>query len=193
MSDGVTVLVDATADLGVLVLPAAACTTHNVAFLIEHTSGFICAAAPAAVYERLRVPSLAPPGQPPAADDYGVSFDAATGITTGISAADRARVLRLLASPATRPDDLARPGHVVSVRAREGGVLARAAIPEAACELVRRTGATPVAAYAHVVSRCDPTTLASASELADFAAEHALPLTDVATIKSGAISMEIAS
>lgn len=167
------VLVDDDTGTGVLVVAAATCTARVLAFVIRHTSGFLCAAAPAPVYDRLRVPSLAPPGRAPTGIDYGVSIDAADGISTGISAADRARVLRLLASPTTDPKDLTRPGHVISVHVHD---TACATLPYMACRLVRSHRLPAVAGYAHVIGRRDTTSLADTAELSAFAAEHDLLL-----------------
>ncbi|MFI5607299.1 3,4-dihydroxy-2-butanone-4-phosphate synthase [Amycolatopsis sp. NPDC051903] len=133
-----------------LVLPAASVTTASMAFLIRHTSGFACVALPRDRLRALRIPLLLAddPDRPP----YAVSVDAAAGITTGISAHDRALTARVLATPRSDWTDLIRPGHVVPVLARPGST----GIPEAAVTLCRRTGLPPAAVLAAVADPTDP-------------------------------------
>src|SRR5919201_6549472 len=111
---------------------------------------------------------------------FTVSVDARRGTTTGISAADRAATIRALVDPATRPWDLARPGHVFPLRARPGGVLARPGHTEAAVDLARLAGLAPAGVLAELVN--DDGTMARLPDLERFAAEHGLVLISVADL-----------
>ncbi|MFD5179447.1 3,4-dihydroxy-2-butanone-4-phosphate synthase [Nocardia sp. NPDC058379] len=138
-------------DKGHLMAAAEFITTGIMSFVVRHTSGFVCVARPGRELERLAIPPAigAHPNQPRSA--YAVSVDAAAGITTGISAADRATTARVLANPHSQATDLTRPGHVVPVPARTGGVLELAAPAEAGIDLARLAGRAPAAVLAHLV------------------------------------------
>jgi 3,4-dihydroxy 2-butanone 4-phosphate synthase/GTP cyclohydrolase II len=123
---------------GELLIAAEHVTARTMAFLVRYTSGVACVAMPGERLDALRIP-------PQVSDDperaaFGVSVDLRVGTTTGISATDRALTARALADPATVPLDLVRPGHVLPVRVRDGGVLERPAAPEAAVDLCRLAG-----------------------------------------------------
>src|SRR5665213_208994 len=111
---------------------------------------------------------------------YTISVDAAHGVTTGISAADRARTIQLLASPKTQPDDLVRPGHVFPLRYREGGVLRRAGHTEAAIDLARLAGLRPAGVLAEIVN--DNGTMARLPALLKFAKKHRLKICTIADL-----------
>jgi 3,4-dihydroxy 2-butanone 4-phosphate synthase/GTP cyclohydrolase II len=111
---------------------------------------------------------------------YTVSVDAREGISTGISAADRARTIRLLADPATGAADLTRPGHVVPLRAKEGGVLRRPGHTEAAIDLARMAGLRPAGVLCEIVN--DDGTMARRPDLERFAADHGLPIITIADL-----------
>ena len=134
-----------------VVLPAESATTEWVGWTIRHSSGYLCAPMPAARADALDLPLMVPDSQDPRRTAYTVTVDAANGIETGISAADRARTLRVLADPAAGPRDVIRPGHVLPLRAAPGGVLHRAGHPEAAVDLCRLAGLRPVAGIAELV------------------------------------------
>ena len=112
---------------------------------------------------------------------YTVTVDAATG-TTGISAADRAETLRRLANPDSTPGDFTRPGHVVPLRAKEGGVLVRAGHTEAAVDLARLAGLRPAGVLCEIVSEDDPTDMARSPELRRFADTHGLHMVSIAQL-----------
>jgi len=139
-----------------------------VAWTVRHSSGFICAPMPATRADRLRLPLMVPRSEDPRRTAYTITVDAASGISTGISAADRARTLRVLADPAAGPADLIRPGHVLPLRSVPGGVLARAGHTEAATDLVRLAGTGTVAGIAELAEDDgEMTRLDDAAELAD--------------------------
>lgn len=134
-----------------VILPAQSATTEWVGWIIRHSSGYLCAPMPAGRADALELPLMVPDSQDPRRTAYTVTVDAADGVTTGISAADRARTLRVLADPAAGPRSVIRPGHVLPLRAVPGGVLHRAGHTEAAVDLCRLAGLEPVAGIAELV------------------------------------------
>ena len=134
-----------------VVIAAESATTEWVGWTIRHSSGYLCAPMPAERADALDLPLMVPDSQDPRRTAYTVTVDAANGITTGISAADRARTLRVLADPAAGRMDVIRPGHVLPLRAAPGGVLHRAGHTEAAVDLCRLAGLQPVAGIAELV------------------------------------------
>lgn len=123
-----------------VVLAARTATAEWVGWTVRHSSGYLCAPMPAHRADALELPLMVERSQDPRGTAYTVSVDAAVGVTTGISAADRALTLRVLGDPASGAADLIRPGHVLPLRARAGGVLERAGHTEAAVDLVRLAG-----------------------------------------------------
>lgn len=123
-----------------VVLAASTATAEWVGWTVRHSSGYLCAPMPAHRADALELPLMVERSEDPRATAYTVSVDAAVGVTTGISGADRARTLRVLGDPASGARDLIRPGHVLPLRARPGGVLERAGHTEAAVDLVRLAG-----------------------------------------------------
>jgi 3,4-dihydroxy 2-butanone 4-phosphate synthase/GTP cyclohydrolase II len=139
-----------------LVMAAQKATAADINFMIQHGGGLICVGLPRERAHKLGLSSMVPEEEnaQPFGCNFTVSVDARKGVTTGISAADRATTVRLLGSPRAASYDLARPGHVFPVRARTGGVLARAGHTEAAVDLARLAGLTPVGVMCEVL---DPT------------------------------------
>lgn len=162
---------------GDVILAAAHADEHWVGWTVRHTSGLLCAPLPEEWADRLDLPRMVARSQDPRGTAYTVSVDAASGITTGISAADRARTVRLLADPATGPGDLIRPGHVLPLRARSGGVLERRGHTEAAVDLCRLAGLPPVGVIAEVVT--DEGALMRGPGLRGFADAHGLTLISI--------------
>jgi 3,4-dihydroxy 2-butanone 4-phosphate synthase/GTP cyclohydrolase II len=169
-------------DEGDLVVAAELVTARTMAFVVAHTSGFVCVALSGEACDRLHLPPMTAASTEPRDTAYRVTVDARDGVGTGISASDRARTARLLADPATAPAELTRPGHVVPLRARDGGVLARPGHTEAAVDLARFAGLRPAAVLCEVVSPSDPTRMAGRAELAGFAATHGLTTVHVADL-----------
>ncbi|MEV6898941.1 3,4-dihydroxy-2-butanone-4-phosphate synthase [Amycolatopsis sp. NPDC051372] len=184
---------DLAGGVGILVFAAAKASTRTMAFLIEHSSGFVCVALPAARCAQLKLPpTCARTGS--STPDYCVAFDAAEGTTTGISARDRARGAKLVAEGATTPDDLVRPGHLIPLRAADGRVLERPARAEAAIRLAEIAGLAPVAVLADVVSTMDPTRMCDGLEATEFATVHGLArlsLTDVVEYELAAVDEHV--
>lgn len=161
-------------DDGDLMLAAAHATPERVAFMVRHTSGILCVPMPAGDLDRLRLPPMVAVNEDPKGAGYAVSVNARTGVASGISAADRARTISLLADPDTDPGDLSRPGHVFPLRAVDGGVLRRAGHTEAAVDLVRLAGLPPVAAIGEIVD--DDGAVARGERLRVFASTHGLTM-----------------
>ena len=165
---------------GDLIMAAEAATPSKLAFFVRHTSGYICAPVEPARADTLELPLMVEENKEQHRTAYTVSVDAREGITTGISAADRAHTIRLLADPRSGPADLVRPGHVLPLRAAPGGVLKRAGHTEAAVDLARLAGLMPAGALAEVVN--DDGTMARLPQLQRFAAEHDLLLITIADL-----------
>ncbi|MGW4398994.1 3,4-dihydroxy-2-butanone-4-phosphate synthase [Amycolatopsis nivea] len=161
-----------------LVLPAAAAATTTLAFVIRHSSGLVGVALPGDRCDALALPPMRPAFRHDGGPGWCVAVDAATGVTTGISAADRAETIRRLATPGTRPEDLNRPGHVLPYATRPHVF----GVPEAGVDLCQRAGLPAAAAFAALVSPEDPTGMATTGEAAAFAAAHGLPVLDSAAV-----------
>jgi 3,4-dihydroxy 2-butanone 4-phosphate synthase / GTP cyclohydrolase II len=144
-------LFDDYAGVQYLVLAADRAAATTVAFAVRHTSGFLCVALTDGRADELQLPALPRVHAREGVPDYAVAIDAAAGISTGISASDRATTIRLLADSETLATDLTRPGHVVPVRTRAEGLLARTGAAEAALDLVRAAGCAPAAVFAHLL------------------------------------------
>jgi 3,4-dihydroxy 2-butanone 4-phosphate synthase/GTP cyclohydrolase II len=162
---------------GDIVFAASAATPELMAFTIRYSSGVICAPMTGEELDRLKLPPMTQVNEDRKGTAYTVSVDAREGVDTGISAADRARTVRLLSSPGTEPGDLTRPGHVFPLRAVEGGVLVRPGHTEAAVDLARLAGLAPAGAIAEVVN--DDGTMARLPELVAFAREHGLAIISI--------------
>jgi len=167
---------------GDLIFAAQLATPELVAFMVRYTSGYICVPITEANADRLDLPPMFRVNQDRRGTAYTVTVDAREGISTGISASDRAHTIRLLADPATTSADLSRPGHIVPLRARDGGVLRRPGHTEAAVDLARLAGLAPAGVLCEVVSEKDPSGMARADELRTFADEHGLALISIADL-----------
>ncbi|MET8778442.1 bifunctional 3,4-dihydroxy-2-butanone-4-phosphate synthase/GTP cyclohydrolase II [Nocardia sp. NPDC004654] len=165
---------------GDLILAAELATTESIAFLVRHTSGVLCAPMAGPDLDRLSLPPMTAVNEDPKGTAYTVSVDAAHGVSTGISAADRARTLRLLADPCTRANDLTRPGHVFPLRAHPSGVLGRPGHTEAAVDLAHLAGLRPAGVIAEIVR--DDGAMARLPELREFARAHGLPIISIADL-----------
>jgi 3,4-dihydroxy 2-butanone 4-phosphate synthase / GTP cyclohydrolase II len=165
---------------GDLIFAAELATPELMAFMVRYTSGFVCAPLTEADADRLELPPMYHTNQDRRGTAYTVTVDAREGVSTGISAADRAHTVRLLADPATSPADLARPGHVVPLRAKAGGVLRRPGHTEAAIDLVTLAGLRPAAVLCELVN--DDGTMMRVPDLEVFTEEHALVFISIADL-----------
>ncbi len=137
---------------GDVILSASLATPEWMAWMVRWSSGFVCAPMPADLADRLNLPPMVATNEDARSTAYTVSVDAAEGVTTGISAADRAHTLNVLADPDATAKSVIRPGHVLPLRAVDGGVRERSGHTEAAVDLMRLAGLPPVGAIAEVVA-----------------------------------------
>lgn len=137
---------------GDVVMPAEFASQEWIAWTVRNTSGFLCAPMPNEVADRLNLPVMVADNEDMRGTNYTVSVDASDRNTTGISASDRAHTLRVLADPASAPSSLRRPGHILPLRAVDGGVRERDGHTEASVELMRLAGLQPVAVIAEIVA-----------------------------------------
>ncbi len=166
-------------DEGDLVAAAELVTVNQMAFMIRHGSGIVCAPMAADRVEELRLPQMVADNT----DAHGTAFTVSVdhmSTSTGVSAVDRSATLRALADPATLPGELRRPGHVFPLRAREGGTLVRAGHTEAAVDLTRMAGLSGVGVITEITA--DDGRMLHGSSVADFASEHGLPLLAIADL-----------
>jgi 3,4-dihydroxy 2-butanone 4-phosphate synthase/GTP cyclohydrolase II len=165
---------------GDVIMAAATATTQWMAWTIRHTSGYICAPMSETRADRLGLPLMVADNRDPRLTAYTVTVDAAHGVTTGISAADRAHTIRALAQEGSIPSDFNRPGHVVPLRARNGGVLVRGGHTEAAVDLCRLAGLAPVGAIGELVH--DDGSMMRLPAVLALGAENRLPVITIAAL-----------
>ena len=169
-------------DEGDVVLAAQTLTPGWTGWAVRHTSGFLCAPMPGAWADRLGLPAMVAnaANEDELRTAYTVTVDATTGVTTGISAADRCRTAQVLADERSTNADLRRPGHLVPLRARDGGVLARRGHTEATVDLCRLAGLAPVGVIGELVD--DEGEMLRGPQVRALAAEHDLPVLTIAEL-----------
>mmetsp|Transcript_10700 Transcript_10700/g.18853 ORF Transcript_10700/g.18853 Transcript_10700/m.18853 type:complete len:701 (+) Transcript_10700:423-2525(+) len=169
---------------GDLIMAADACTPEDMAFIIRYSSGVICIAMDDERMNKLKLPPMVQSNEDPKGTAFTVSVDATKehGITTGISATDRAKTVNLLADPSATASDFARPGHIFPLRAREGGVLTRDGHTEAAVDLSALAGRDRSGILCEIVSEEKPTEMMRLPELKRFSKQHGLVLTSIVDI-----------
>ncbi|MBW3578734.1 MAG: bifunctional 3,4-dihydroxy-2-butanone-4-phosphate synthase/GTP cyclohydrolase II [Actinobacteria bacterium] len=165
---------------GDLIMAADQVHPDAIAFMVRHTSGVICLPLVGERLDELEIPLMVVDNTEAHGTAFTVSVDAKDGVTTGISAADRARTIRAVIDASTGPDDLARPGHIFPLRYADGGVLRRPGHTEAAVDLARLAGRYPAGVIGEIVN--DDGTMARLPQLQEFAAEHRLPLISIADL-----------
>ena len=165
---------------GDLVLAAEKATPELVNMMIRHARGLICVPMTGPQLKRLGINPMVQQNREAHRTAFTVSVDAAEGITTGISAFDRARTIQLLANPATRTDELVQPGHIFPLCSRPGGVLERAGHTEAAVDLTALAGLRPVAVICEILN--EDGTMARVPELLEFKRQHNLPLISITAL-----------
>jgi len=165
---------------GDLIMAAEAATAEKIAFFVRHTSGVICAPLTGERLDELDVPLMVSHNTEAQRTAFTYTVDYRHGTSTGISAADRAATIQSLIDPATRPGDLARPGHIFPLRYSDGGVLKRAGHTEAAVDLARMAGLYPAGVLCEIVN--DDGTMARVPDLIEFCREHDLLLISIAEL-----------
>ncbi|NUB43926.1 3,4-dihydroxy-2-butanone-4-phosphate synthase [Fertoebacter nigrum] len=159
---------------GDLVIPAQMCTPQAINFMAMHGRGLICLALPAARIEALGLPLMSPKNSSRHETAFTLSIEAREGVSTGISAADRALTVAVAIDPTRGPADIATPGHVFPLRARDGGVLVRAGHTEAAVDVSRLAGLNPSGVICEIMN--EDGTMARLPDLVSFAQKHNLKI-----------------
>jgi 3,4-dihydroxy 2-butanone 4-phosphate synthase / GTP cyclohydrolase II len=165
---------------GDLTMAAECVTPEAINFMATHGRGLICLSLAADRCDALHLPLVSPMNTSRFGTAFCESIDAAEGVSTGISAGDRAHTIRIAMTPECRPRDLARPGHVFPLRAREGGVLVRAGQTEAAVDLARMAGLQPGGVICEIMNADG--TMARVPELTEFCRLHRLKMISVASL-----------
>ena len=165
---------------GDLVLAAEHVTPEAINFMARHARGLICLTLTRERCERLQLPPMTTRNGTQHGTAFTVSIEAATGVTTGISAADRARTVQAAVARDAQPSDLVQPGHIFPLQAQDGGVLMRAGHTEAGCDLAAMAGLTPAAVICEVMN--EDGTMARLPDLEVFAREHGLKIGTIADL-----------
>jgi len=165
---------------GDVILSAELATQEWLAWTIRHTSGYICAPMTNEIADRLHLPLMVENSEDPRGTAYTISVDAADRVSTGISAADRAHTLRTLGNPESTPASIIRPGHVLPLRARDGGVRERDGHTEAAVDLMKLAGLTPVGAICEVIR--DDGEMMRLPGLIELGEQHDVPVITIAEL-----------
>lgn len=159
---------------GDLIMAAQHATPAAINFMAKHGRGLICVPTVSERLKQLGIEQMVVQNRDTFKTDFQVSVDAAKGVTTGISAADRAKTIQVMADPTALPQDLVQPGHVFPLRARPGGVLQRAGHTEAAVDLAKLAGCRPIGVICEIMS--DNGEMARLPELMKFAKKHKLKI-----------------
>ncbi len=159
---------------GDLIMAAELTRPEDINFMAHYGRGLICLPLSQAHCRQLRLPLMTEKNEDSLGTNFTVSIEAATGVTTGISAADRARTIQVAVAANAKPEDIAQPGHIFPLMAKEGGVLARAGHTEAACDLARLAGLQPAATIVEILNADG--TMARKPDLEVFAEKHQLKI-----------------
>ncbi len=165
---------------GDLTMAASKVTPEAINFMVKHGRGLVCLAMTPERLDQLEVPLEVSDNSSRRETAFCVSIDARAGTTTGVSAADRARTVKVAIAKATQPKDLSRPGHIFPLRARPGGVLVRSGHTEAAVDLARISGLPPAGVICEIMN--EDGTMARVPELTRFARKHKLPMITIADL-----------
>jgi 3,4-dihydroxy 2-butanone 4-phosphate synthase / GTP cyclohydrolase II len=165
---------------GDLVLAAEFVTPEAVNFMSKHGRGLICLTLTEQRCRQLNLPLMVRDNRSPLGTAFTVSIEAATGVTTGISAQDRARTVQAAAAPNARPEDIVQPGHIFPLMAQAGGVLMRAGHTEAGCDLATLAGLTPAAVICEILK--DDGTMARLPDLLEFSTRHGIKVASIAEL-----------
>src|SRR6185503_14990488 len=159
---------------GDLVLAADFCTPEAINFMATHARGLVCLTLTEERCRQLALPLMVSDNRSPMGTAFTISIEAATGVSTGISAADRARTVRAATARHAKPEDIVQPGHIFPVMAQNGGVLVRAGHTEAGCDLPELAGLTPAAVICEIMN--PDGSMARMPELVEFAKQHGLKI-----------------
>ncbi|RMM09755.1 3,4-dihydroxy-2-butanone 4-phosphate synthase [Pseudomonas caricapapayae] len=173
---------------GDLLLAADCCSAQAISFMAREARGLICLTLTDEHCQRLGLEQMVPSNGSVFATAFTVSIEATTGVTTGISAADRARTVQAAVNPDAVPEDLVQPGHIFPLRARDGGVLTRAGHTEAGCDLARLAGFTPASVIVEVMN--DDGSMARRPDLELFAEKHGIRIGTIADLIHYRLSTE---
>lgn len=165
---------------GDLVMAAQFVTPQAINFMIKHARGLVCLPMNDELVDRLRLPQMTQKNGAQYGTNFTVSIEAAEGISTGISAADRAHTIQTAVSPEVRPEDIVQPGHIFPLRSQKGGVLVRAGHTEAAVDLAQMSGLIPAGVICEILN--DDGTMARMPELMKFAEEHGIKIGTIADL-----------
>lgn len=165
---------------GDLIMAASKVKSDDINFMAQFGRGLICLTLTRSRCEQLRLPLMVSQTDERKTTNFTVSIEAAEGVTTGISAHDRARTVRAAVAPDARPEDLRQPGHIFPLMAQPGGVLTRAGHTEAGCDLARLAGLEPAAVIVEILNRDG--TMARRDDLVSFAREHDLRIGTIADL-----------
>lgn len=165
---------------GDLVLAAEFVTPEAINFMAKYGRGLVCLTLTEARCEQLNLPMMTSRNGTPYGTNFTVSIEAAEGVTTGISAADRARTVQVAAAKNAKPSDIVQPGHIFPLKAQKGGVLMRAGHTEAGCDFAELAGLTPAAVICEILK--DDGTMARLPDLIEFSKEHGLKIGTIADL-----------
>jgi 3,4-dihydroxy 2-butanone 4-phosphate synthase/GTP cyclohydrolase II len=165
---------------GDLVLAADFVTPEAINFMIRHARGLVCLTLAEDICDRLELPMMTTRNGTSFGTNFTVSIEAAEGVSTGISAADRARTVQAAVARHAKPEDLVQPGHIFPLRAVKGGVLMRAGHTEAGCDLTEMAGLTPASVICEIIN--EDGTMSRLPDLLDFAKEHKLKIGTIADL-----------
>jgi 3,4-dihydroxy 2-butanone 4-phosphate synthase / GTP cyclohydrolase II len=165
---------------GDLVLAADFVTPEAINFMVKHARGLVCLTLTEERAHQLALPRMVSDNRSPHGTNFTVSIEAAEGVTTGISAADRARTVQAAVARLAKPSDIVKPGHIFPLVAQPGGVLSRAGHTEAGCDLALLAGCTPAAVICEILK--DDGTMARLPDLQVFASEHGLKIGAIADL-----------
>lgn len=165
---------------GDLIIAAQFITPEAINFMIKYARGLVCLPLDEHIVDRLQLPLMTQHNGAQYGTNFTVSIEAAKGISTGISAADRAHTVQAAVSPTARPEDIVQPGHIFPLRAQKGGVLVRTGHTEASVDLARMAGLTPAAVICEIIN--DDGTMARMPQLEVFAAEHNIKIGTIADL-----------
>lgn len=165
---------------GDIIIPAQFATPDQINFMIKHARGLVCLAMTAERAKALRLPPMAAENRESMGTAFTISIEAREGVTTGISAADRARTVQIAADPTKGADDIVSPGHIFPLVARDGGVLVRTGHTEAAVDISRMAGLTPAGVICEIIK--DDGEMARMPDLIAFAQLHGLKIGTIADL-----------